>query len=162
MFCDMVGSTALSEQYDPEYLSAIVMSFLECCTNTVVKYNAHIARYMGDGLLIYFGYPQARENDAERALRVALEMIDDVSSLRPLNDVKLSIRIGIATGVVVGGESLGADSSQESVVMGDTPNLAPRLQAEAEPNTIFISAKTMSLAGGTFKYNDMGFRCRTS
>lgn len=158
MFCDLVGSTALSEQLDPEDLSAIVMSFLECCTNTAEKYNAHIAQYMGDGLLIYFGYPQARENDAERALRVALEMIDDVSSLRPLNNVKLSIRIGIATGVVVGGESLGTDTLQESVVMGNTPNLAARLQAEAEPNTIVISAKTMSLAGGMFKYNDIGFR----
>ncbi len=158
MFCDMVGSTALSEQLDPEDLSVIVMNFRECCTSTAVKYNAHIAQYMGDGLLIYFGYPTSRENDPERALRVALEMIDNVGSLRPLNDVKLSIRIGVATGVVVGGESLGADSSQESVVMGGTPNLAARLQAEAEPNTIFISAKTMNLAGGMFKYNDMGFK----
>ena len=158
MFCDMVGSTALSAQHDPEDLSAIVINFLECCTNTAVKYDGHIARYMGDGVLIYFGYPQARENDAERAVRVALEMIDNVSSLRPLDDVKLSVRIGIATGVVVGGESVGDVSSQEMVVMGDTPNLAARLQAEAEPNTILISAKTMKLAGGMFNYDDMGFQ----
>ncbi len=158
MFCDMVGSTSLAAQYDPEDFSTIIVSFLECCTNTAVKYSSHIARYMGDGLLIYFGYPQARENDAERALRVALEMIEDVSALRPLKDLKLSIRIGIATGLVVGGESIGTDSSQESVVMGDTPSLAARLQATAEPNTIFISSKTMKLAGGMFKYKDVGFK----
>lgn len=158
MFCDMVGSTALSAKYDPEDFSTIVRSFLECCTNTAVKYNAHVARCMGDGLLIYFGYPQARENDAERALRVALDMINNVSSLRPLDSLKVSIRIGIATGLVVGGESFGNDSLQDSVVMGDTPNLAARLQAEAEPNTVFISAKTKSLAGGMFKYTDIGYR----
>ena len=158
MFCDMVGSTALSAQYDPEDLSTIVLSFLECCSNSALKYNAHVARYMGDGLLIYFGYLQARENDAERAVRVALEMLHDVSALKPLHNVTVSMRIGIATGMVVGGESVGAVSPQESVVMGDTPNLAARLQASADPNTILISAKTMKLAGSAYHYRDAGTR----
>ncbi len=158
MFCDMVGSTALSAQFDPEDLSAIVLSFLECCSRTARKYDAHIARYMGDGLLIYFGYPHARENDAERAVRVALEMLRDVSALNPLHDVRVSMRIGIATGMVIGGESVGAESPQESVVMGDTPNLAARLQSSAEPDTILISAKTMKLAGSTYHYRDAGTR----
>lgn len=156
MFCDMVGSTALSSRFDPEDLSTIVLNFLECCTNTAQRYDAHIARYMGDGLLVYFGYPQARENDAERAVRVALEIIRNVKTLEPLPGVSVSARVGIATGMVVGGESIGEDTSRESVVMGDTPNLAARLQEQAEPNTVLVSEVTKRLAGSMFTYHDEG------
>jgi len=156
MFCDMVGSTSLSAQLDPEDLSAVMLSFLECCTDTARRYDAHVANYLGDGLLIYFGYPHARENDAERALRVALEMLRDVSKLKLPHDVKVSMRIGIATGMVVGGEMVGAEASGDRVVMGDTPNLAARIQAIAEPDTILVAAQTMKLAGTMFEYVDVG------
>ncbi len=156
MFCDMVGSTALAAQYDPEDLSTIVLSFLECCSGAAQKYNGHVARYMGDGLLIYFGYPRARENDTERAIRAALEMLRDIASLRPMGTLTVSARIGIATGVVVGGESIGDHDAKESVVMGDTPNLAARLQELAKPDTIMVSARTKKLAGNLYKYRSAG------
>ena len=158
MFCDMVGSTALSAQLDPEDLSTVMLRFIECCTNTARRYDAHIARDLGDGLMIYFGYPHARENDAERAVRVGLEMLRDVSKLKTPQDIKVSVRIGIATGMVVGGESIGADAQRGRVVMGDTPNLAARIEAEAEPDTIFVSEQTMKLAGTVFEYRDAGTR----
>ncbi len=158
MFCDMVGSTALSAQLDPEDLSTVMLSFLECCTNTAQRYDAHIARDLGDGLMIYFGYPYARENDAERAVRVGLEMLRDVNKLKTPYDTKVSVRIGIATGLVVGGESVSADAQRGRVVMGDTPNLAARIEAAAEPDTILISEQTKKLAGSVFQYREAGTR----
>jgi class 3 adenylate cyclase/predicted ATPase len=149
MFCDLVGSTALSRRLDPEDLRGIIGAYHRCVAETVENYSGFVARYMGDGVLVYFGYPQAHEDDAERAIRCGLTVVHRVLQLN-LAEV-LHARIGIATGlVVVGGEIVEHD------VVGETPNLAARLQALAEPDTVVIAAGTRRLVGDLFEYRDLG------
>ncbi|MFT4729763.1 MAG: class 3 adenylate cyclase/predicted ATPase [Granulosicoccus sp.] len=155
MFVDLVGSTALSEQFDPEDLSEIIRVFRETCEGAISKYSGNTARFLGDGLLIYFGYPIAHENSPEQAARAGLEVVDALAEVRPF-DLRLKVRIGIATGPVVVGEVIGEGSSLEKSVYGETPNLAARLQSLAEPNTVVISDQTKQLTGGTFECVDLG------
>ena len=156
MFCDLVGSTALSARYDPEDLSDIVRTYQDACAGIVSRYEGYIARFMGDGMLVYFGYPRAHEDDAERALRTGLEIIERVGQLKPRENLTLQTRVGVATGLVVVGETIGEASSREQVVMGETPNLAARLQGLAEPDQIVIAESTHRLCGDVFDYNDLG------
>ena len=149
MFCDLVGSTPLSARLDPEDLRGIIGGYHRCVTEVVEGFGGFVARYMGDGILIYFGYPQAHEDDAERATRCGLALVDRVPQLDQAEE--LHARVGIATGlVVVGGEVVEHD------VAGDTPNLAARLQALAEPDTVVIAASTRRLTGELFEYRDLG------
>jgi class 3 adenylate cyclase/predicted ATPase len=149
MFCDLVGSTPLSARLDPEDLRGIIGAYHRCVTEIVEGCGGFVARYMGDGVLIYFGYPQAHEDDAERATRCGLALVDRVPQLNQAEE--LHARVGIATGlVVVGGEVVEHD------VAGDTPNLAARLQALAEPDTVVIAASTRRLTGDLFEYRNLG------
>jgi class 3 adenylate cyclase/predicted ATPase len=149
MFCDLVGSTPLSARLDPEDLRGIIGVYHRCVTEIVEGFGGFVARYMGDGVLAYFGYPQAHEDDAERATRCGLALVDRVPQLNQAEE--LHARVGIATGlVVVGGEVVEHD------VAGDTPNLAARLQAVAEPDTVVIAASTRRLTGDLFEYRDLG------
>ncbi|MEM7207596.1 MAG: adenylate/guanylate cyclase domain-containing protein [Pseudomonadota bacterium] len=156
MFCDLVGSTALSERFDPEELSDIVRGFQDACAGVISRYSGYIARYMGDGMLIYFGYPQAHEDDAERALRTGLEIIERVRALNLRPGLKLQTRIGVATGLVVVGESIGEASSREQVVLGETPNLAARLQSRAAPDQLVVGERTQKLCRNVFEYDNLG------
>ena len=137
MFCDLVGSTALSVSMDPEDLREIISAYQKCVTETVDRYGGFVAKYMGDGVLVYFGYPQAHEHDAEQAARAGLELVAAVNSLP--SSVPLQARIGIATGLVVVGDLVGSGDSQERGIVGETPNLAARLQSIAEPNMVVIA-----------------------
>jgi class 3 adenylate cyclase/tetratricopeptide (TPR) repeat protein len=156
MFCDLADSTALSNRLDPEELSDVLRSYQQCCTDVIGRFGGLVAKYMGDGILIYFGYPQAHEDDVERAVLAALAVTTEVPRLRPHADLMLRVRIGIATGLVVVGELIGQGASQEQSVVGQTPNLAARLQAVAEPDTVVISAGTHVLIGGLFECSDLG------
>jgi predicted ATPase/class 3 adenylate cyclase len=155
MFCDLVGSTALSSRFDPEDLSDIVRSYQESCARVISQYDGFIARYMGDGMLVYFGYPQAHEDDAERALHAGLEIITRVAQLEPGTDLSLQTRIGIATGLVVVGETIGEETSREQVVMGETPNLAARLQGIADPDQVVVSFSSRQLCVNLFEFDEM-------
>jgi predicted ATPase/class 3 adenylate cyclase len=156
MFCDLVGSTGLSAHVDPEDLREIIGAYHSCIGDVIDRHNGTIARYMGDGVLAYFGYPRAHEDDAEQAARAGLEIIAAVTGLETRAPEPLRVRIGIATGVVVVGDLIGEGGSQEQAVIGDTPNLAARLQSLAEPGTLVISASTRRLTGGQFEYRDLG------
>jgi len=149
MFCDLVGSTALSVRFDPEDLRGIIGAYHRCVTEIVEGFGGFVARYMGDGILVYFGYPQAHEDDAERATRCGLALVERVPRLNQAEE--LHARIGIATGlVVVGGEVVEHD------IVGDTPNLAARLQAVAEPGQIVLAGVTRRLIGDLFRLHDLG------
>jgi class 3 adenylate cyclase len=137
MFSDLVGSTALSARLDPEDLRAVISAYQKCVAETVKRFGGFVAKYMGDGVLVYFGYPQAHEDDAERAVRAGLELAAAISALKA--PAPLQTRIGIATGLVVVGDLIGAGSAQEQAVVGETPNLAARLQGIAEPNMVVIA-----------------------
>jgi class 3 adenylate cyclase/predicted ATPase len=150
MFCDLVGSTALSAQMDPEEYRDVLAAYQSVAKRSLDHYEGFIARYMGDGLLVYFGYPQAHEDDAERAIRGGLEIVEAVRALRPRGDLELAVRIGIATGLVVAGDIVGEGVSEERAVLGETPNLAARLQAVAEPNTVMLAPSTRRLIEGRF------------
>jgi class 3 adenylate cyclase len=156
MFCDLVGSTALSARLDPEDMREIIAAYHRCCAEQMTKAGGFVAKYMGDGVLAYFGYPQAHEDDAERAVRAALSLIKAVPILRTGHDVALQVRVGIATGVVVVGDLIGEGAAQEQGVVGESPNLAARLQALAEPGQVVVSQRTRRLAGGLFEYRDLG------
>jgi class 3 adenylate cyclase/predicted ATPase len=156
MFCDLVGSTALSARLDPEDTREIIGAYHRCCAEQITTAGGFVAKYMGDGVLAYFGYPQAHEDDAERAVRSALSLIEAVPSLRTAHDVAIEVRIGIATGVVVVGDLIGGGAAQEHGVVGETPNVAARLQALAEPGQVVISQSTRRLTGGMFEYQDLG------
>ena len=154
MFCDLVGSTSLSTRFDPEDLREIVGAYHRCVTDTVGRFGGFVAKYMGDGVLVYFGYPQAHEDDAERAVRAGLAVIDAVGRLatpEPLN-----VRLGIATGLVVVGDLIGAGAAQERGVVGETPNLASRLQALAWPGALVIADSTRQQLGTLFEIEDLG------
>jgi len=156
MFSDLVGSTALAASMDPEDLRAIISAYQKCVAETVGRFDGFVARYMGDGVLVYFGYPQAHEDDAERAVRAGLELIKAVSALQ--SSALLRTRIGIATGQVVIGDLIGSGSAQEHSVVGNTPNLAARLQGVAEPNMVVICDTTRRLLGNLFDLGDLGPR----
>jgi class 3 adenylate cyclase/predicted ATPase len=155
MFCDLVGSTALSTRLDPEDLREVIGAYHHAVAEIVTGFDGFVSRYMGDGVLVYFGYPQAHEDDAERAVRAGLGAIDAVSRL-DVKSVKLQTRVGIATGLVVVGDLIGEGSAQEQSVVGETPNLAARLQALAEPNAVVIAAGTRRLVGDLFEVRDLG------
>jgi class 3 adenylate cyclase len=154
MFSDLVGSTALSARMDPEDLREVISAYQKCVAETVGRFGGFVAKYMGDGVLIYFGYPQAHEDDAERAVRAGLELIAAVSALKA--PVSLQTRVGIATGLVVVGDLIGSGEAQERGIVGETPNLAARLQGIAEPNTVVIAESTRRLLGNLFELEDLG------
>ena len=154
MFSDLVGSTALSARLDPEDLREVISAYQRCVAKTVRRFGGFVARYMGDGVLIYFGYPAAHEDDAERAVRAGLALIDAVATLPAAEP--LQVRIGAATGMVVVGDLVGSGEAQEHDVVGETPNLAARLQAIAEPNTVVIAGATRNLLGNLFELRDLG------
>jgi class 3 adenylate cyclase/predicted ATPase len=154
MFSDLVGSTALSARMDPEDLREVISAYQKCVTETVRRFGGFVAKYMGDGVLVYFGYPQAHEDDAERAVRAGLELIAAVSSIK--SNAPLQTRVGIATGLVVVGDLVGSGEAQERGIIGETPNLAARLQGIAEPNTVVIAETTRKLLGNLFELEDLG------
>ena len=154
MFSDLVGSTALSARMDPEDLREVISAYHKCVAETVLRFGGFVAQYMGDGALVYFGYPQAHEDDAERAVRAGLELVGTVSSLK--TRAPLQSRVGIATGLVVVGDLIGSGDAQERGIVGDTPNLAARLQALADPNMVVIADGTRRLLGDLFELKDLG------
>ena len=154
MFADLVGSTELSQKLDPEDLREITRAYQDAATAAIEKYEGYVARYMGDGVLAYFGFPRAHEDDAERALRAGMELIDSVRKLE--TGVALAVRVGVATGPVVVGDIVGSGAAQESAVVGETPNLAARLQGIAAPDTVVLSAATQHLVGGRFDLEALG------
>ena len=159
VFCDLVDSTALSRRVDPEDLQEIIRRFLDACSHAIGRFNGYIAKYMGDGMLVYFGYPQAHEHDAERAVHAGLAILDTVKALNQSNphpEFGLAARIGIATGHVVVGELMGQDTAKERSVFGETPNLAARLQALAQPNQLVIDTVTKRHVGNAFDIADLG------
>jgi predicted ATPase/class 3 adenylate cyclase len=154
MFSDLVGSTALSARMDPEDLREVISAYQKCVAETVRRFDGFVAKYMGDGVLVYFGYPQAHEDDAERAVRAGLELVAAVSGLK--THASLQTRVGIATGLVVVGDLIGSGASQEQAVVGETPNLAARLQGVAEPNRVVIAESTRKLLGNLFELENLG------
>ena len=159
LFCDLVDSTALAGQLDPEDLREVIRAYQAACATVIEPLEGHIAQYLGDGLLVYFGYPQAHEDDAQRAVQAGLGMVAAVQALNTQlaqrHGVRIAVRIGIHTGVVVVGE-MGGGSRQEQLALGDTPNLAARLQGLAAPDTVVLSAATFRLVQGYFTYQDLG------
>ena len=153
MFSDLGGSTALSARMDPEDLREAISAYQKCVAETVQRFGGFVAKYMGDGVLIYFGYPQAHEDDAERAVRAGLELIQAVGGLK--SSAPLQTRVGIATGLVVVGDLIGSGPAQEQAVVGETPNVAARLQGIAEANTVVIAESTRRLLGNLFDLQDL-------
>jgi class 3 adenylate cyclase len=154
MFSDLVGSTALSARMDPEDLREVIAAYQKCVADTVRRFGGFVAKYLGDGVLVYFGYPEAHEDDAERAVRSGLELIAAVSALK--TRASLQTRVGVATGLVVVGDLVGSGEAQERGIVGETPNLAGRLQGIAEPNTVIIAEGTRKLLGTLFELEDLG------
>jgi class 3 adenylate cyclase/tetratricopeptide (TPR) repeat protein len=155
MFCDLVGSTALSSRLDPEDLREVIRTYQACVATTIQRFDGFIARYVGDGVLVYFGWPEARETDAERAVRAGLAVAVAVSA-SPVSGEPLQVRVGIATGLVVIGEPIGSGDSRQQTAVGETPNLAARLQSLAGPNQVVIDAATRRQIGGLFECQDLG------
>ena len=156
MFCDLVGSTAISARLDPEDLSSVIGAFQKACVSAVTAFGGSIAKYMGDGALVYFGYPEAHEDDAERAVRAGLALLDTIAAMRLPLPVRPQVRVGIATGLVVVGELIGEGGAQERVAVGETLNLAARIQAVASPDSVVVAELTCRLAGVAFDYEDLG------
>ncbi len=156
MFCDLVDSTALAERLDPEEWREVVQTYQEICAEVVHRVDGHIAQYLGDGLLIYFGYPNAHEEDAQRAVRTALGIVEAIRHAPLLQAQGVQVRLGIHTGLVVVGEI--GSGKREQLALGDTPNIAARLQGLAEPNTVVISAATQRLIAGFFDCHDGGLQ----
>jgi len=154
MFCDLVGSTELTQRLDPEEYHELVRAYQSACGKVIAKYDGHVAQYLGDGLLVYFGYPRAHEDDAARAVSAGLDIVDALATLGT-TDGPLSIRVGIHTGLVVVGD-VGSGSTHEQLALGDTPNVAARLQGVAAPGTVLLSDRTRRLASGSFEYEDLG------
>ena len=159
LFCDLVDSTVLASQLDPEDWREVVRAYQDTCAKVIARYEGHIAQYLGDGLLVYFGYPQAHEDDAQRAVRAGLGMVEAMGQLNTRlaqeRGVQLAVRLGIHTGLVVVGE-VGGGTRQEQLALGETPNVAARLQGLAAPNTLVISAATLPLLGGFFACQSLG------
>src|SRR6516165_3575239 len=156
MFSDIVGWTALSSRMDPEDLRELISAYQKCVTEAVHRFGGFVAQYLGDGVLVYFGYPEAHEDDAERAVRAGLELIAAVIALK--TPASLQTRVGIATGLVVVGDLTGSGEGHERRIIGETPNLAARLQGIAEPNTVVIAEATRGLLGNLFELRDLGAR----
>jgi class 3 adenylate cyclase len=154
MFSDLVGSTALSTRFDPEDLRELIGDYHRTVADTVGHFDGFVAKYMGDGVLVYFGYPRAHEDDAERAVRAGLAVIEAVGQLPAREDLR--VRLGCATGLAVVGDLIGEGAAQERGVVGETPNLAARLQALAMPNTLVIGEATRRQIGGLFDLADLG------
>ena len=154
VFSDLVGSTALSARMDPEDLREVITAYQKCVTLKVRHFGGFVAKYMGDGVLIYFGYPEAHEDDAEQAVRAGLELVAAVGAIK--THAVLQTRVGIATGLVVIGDLIGSGASQEQAVVGETPNLAARLQGIAEPNEVVVAEDTRKLMGDLFELKDLG------
>jgi class 3 adenylate cyclase len=159
LFCDLVDSTPLASQLDPEDLREVVRAYQDTCARVIARYDGHIAQYLGDGLLVYFGYPLAHEDDAQRAVRAGLGMLEALEQLNTRltqeRGIALAVRLGIHTGLVVVGD-VGGGARQEQLALGETPNLAARLQGLAAPNTLMISAATFQLLGGFFTCQPLG------
>jgi class 3 adenylate cyclase len=156
MFCDLVGSTAMSARLDPEDMREVIRAYQDACSGAVARYDGFVAKFIGDGVLAYFGFPCAHEEDAERAVRAGLDIIAIVARLDSLATEPLRVRIGIATGTVVVGDLVGQGSAQEQAVVGETPNLAARLQAMAEPGSVLVAESTRRLLGATFDLKSLG------
>jgi class 3 adenylate cyclase/tetratricopeptide (TPR) repeat protein len=154
MFCDMVGSTQLAKRLDPEDLRALMRAYQQACGAVVERYEGHVAQILGDGIMAYFGWPRAHEDDPERAARAGLEVVAAVDAIE--GPEPLSVRVGISTGIVVVGESEGGEASESSLAVGETPNVAARLQAIAEPDTVVVGPNTGRLISGRFDVEDMG------
>ena len=156
MFCDLVGSTALAELLDPEELRELMRTYRKACGDVAARYEGHVAQYLGDGLMVYFGWPIAHEDDAERGIRSALEMVQAVRDMRAARP--LAVRIGLATGPVVVGETSQQDNPESKLAVGETPNLAARLQGLAGPDEVVIAPATRRLVGDAFAFTDLGAR----
>src|SRR5689334_324968 len=158
-FCDLVGSTILASQFDPEEWRDVMGAYYDACAKVIARLDGHIAQYLGDGLLVYFGYPRAHEDDAQRAVRAGLGIIEAVgqvnSGLSEKHGVSLAVRLGCHTGLVVVGDEVGK-TGHDDMVLGDTPNIAARLQVVAMPNTLVIGALTHQLLGGLFECESIG------
>jgi class 3 adenylate cyclase len=154
MFCDLVGSTPLASRFDPEDLSEIIRTYHRTVADAIGRFEGYVAKYMGDGVLTYFGYPQAHEDDAERAVRAGLAVVDAVQRMQLPES--LAVRIGVATGLVVVGELIGEGAAQERGVVGETPNVAARLQALAAPNGLIIADATRRQLGALFEVEELG------
>src|SRR6266496_3951562 len=159
LFCDLVDSTVLAGRLDPEELREVVRAYQDTCAKVIARFEGHIAQYLGDGLLVYFGYPRAHEDDAQRAVRTGLGIVAALGQLNTRLErergVQLAVRLGVHTGLVVVGE-MGGGTRQEQLALGETPNLAARLQGLAAPNTVVISATTLPLLGGFFACQSLG------
>ncbi len=158
MFCDLVGSTALSQRLDPEDLREVMRRYQDTVAGVVVRFEGHVAKFLGDGVLAFFGWPRAYEDQAERAVRSGLAAIDAVADLKTEDDQTLEARVGIATGQVVIGDIVGEAATEKDAVAGETPNLAARLQAVASPGQVVIGSTTRLLIGETFKLKNLGAR----
>ena len=156
MFCDLVGSTELSARADPEEVREVMRTYRDACAGMIARYDGYLAKFLGDGVLAYFGYPYAHEDAAERAVRAARGIIEAIGRLPPHGGSRLAVRIGIATGLVVVGQVTAADGASELSAIGETPNLAARLQALAEPDSVVIADSTRALTRGAFRYADIG------
>ena len=156
MFVDLVGSSALSGKLDPEQMRDVIRAYQNAVAGEITRYEGHVAKYMGDGVLAYFGYPRAHEDDAERAVLAGLTAIRALGGLRTPDGDALAARVGIATGLVVIGDLIGDGAAREEAVVGETPNLAARLQTLAEPNAVLIGPMTRRLVGGAFELEELG------
>jgi class 3 adenylate cyclase len=156
MFVDLVGSTALGGKLDPEDEREVIRGYQNAVAGEIARFEGHVAKFMGDGVLAYFGWPQAHEDEAERAVRAGLATVEAIERLSAPNGTALACRIGIATGLVVVGDLVGEGAAQEEAVVGETPNLAARLQALAEPGTVVIAQTTSQLVRGLFQLQDLG------
>ncbi|WP_043162570.1 adenylate/guanylate cyclase domain-containing protein [Bradyrhizobium sp. Ai1a-2] len=158
MFCDLVGSTALSARLDPEDMWEVIRAYRAACARVIAAYDGMIARFVGDGILAYFGYPRAHEDDAERAVRAGLDIIAAMGKLETRAEERVEVRIAIATGLVVVGDLISGGASEEQGMVGDTPNVAARLQSLAEPGVVVVSASTRQLLGDLFTFRNLGDR----
>ena len=157
MFCDLVGSTALSAELDPEDLQELLAAFQRACAEAIESLGGYVAKEMGDGVMAYFGYPRAREDAAERAIRAGLKAVESIRAIPHPDAEPLSARVGIATGLVVVGDLSGVGAGARAEVVGKTPNLAARLQAAAQPGRVVVSRLTHRLAEGVFEFGAHGF-----
>jgi class 3 adenylate cyclase len=156
MFVDLVGSTELAARADPEDVREVMRSYQDVCAGVITRYDGYLAKFLGDGVLAYFGYPHAHEDSAERAVHAGRGIVEAVGRLTPRSGHRLAVRVGIATGIVVIAANVAPDGASELSVSGDTPNLAARLQSLAEPNAVIIADSTRGLTRGAFRYTDLG------
>jgi class 3 adenylate cyclase/predicted ATPase len=157
LFCDLVGSTELLAGLDPEDMGGVIHAYQQCCRRVIRRWDGHVAKYTGDRVLVYFGWPRAHEDDVERAVRAGLELVGAVGRLTAYG-APLAARVGIATGLVMIGDPIGQRAEKQEAVVGETPNLAARVQTLAEPGTVVVAEGTRDLAGGLFEYRDLGMQ----